>query len=232
MLHVAGAQVMESTSYKIQSDSINFGGGLSTSDSYTLESTMGEVATGDMSGDTFNLRAGYQQMTGSFISITAADAVVMTPSIPGISGGFANGSTSVTVTTDSPAGYSLSIRAESAPALVKGADSIADYVPTGNPDFEFITDATDSHFGYSPSGEDVAQRFLDNGSACGVGSGEVSLKCWDGLSVIDEIIAQSTSGNSPGGTETTVHFRVGVGGSVVQTAGVYTATTTLTALSL
>src|SRR5690606_22880981 len=82
MLHVAGAQVMESTSYKIQSDSINFGGGLSTSDSYTLESTMGEVATGDMSGDTFNLRAGYQQMTGSFISITAADAVVMTPSIP------------------------------------------------------------------------------------------------------------------------------------------------------
>lgn len=233
-LGVAGAQVRESTNYRIESDSINFGGGLSSSTNYVLESTAGEIATGESGSTNFNLRAGYQQMVTTFLSMTAPSPVTMAPSIPGITGGTGNGSTTVTVTTDSSAGYQVTISASESPSMTKDADNIPDYVPTGSdPDYTFRTGAGEAHFGYSPSGTDVATRFKDDGiSACGAGSLETDLVCWDGLDTAPETIVQRTSANTPNGSTTTVNFRVWIGGGVNQTAGTYTATTTLTALSL
>jgi len=230
-MQLSFAQVMQSSNYRIESDSVNFGGGLSTSTNYNLESTMGEVATGDSSGTEFNLRAGYQQLSGRFISMTTPAPVSMSPSIPGITGGAANGSTTVVVVTDSSAGYSLSIRAESSPALMKGSDFIADYVPTGDPDLNFAVGSSDAHFGFSPSGQNIVSRFRDDGFACATGSSDTPLSCWDGLSTTDARIAQSTSANTPNGATTTVYFRVWVGDAVLQPGGTYTATTTLTALA-
>ncbi len=111
-VHFVGAEAMQSTNYRIQSDSINFGGGLSTSTNYGLESTAGEVASGESDSPTYSLNAGYQQMQEVFISLSAVGPVTLAPSIPGISGGEANGSTTVTVVTDSAAGYQLFIAAE------------------------------------------------------------------------------------------------------------------------
>jgi hypothetical protein len=232
-LHVAGAQVMQSGNFQIQSDSINFGGGFSTSSNYRLESTAGEIGTGESDSENYALKAGYQQMQEVYIAISGATNVTMSPSIPGVSGGTANGSTTVTVTTDSPAGYELTISSLTSPAMQKGADSISDYTPGGaNPDFAFTTGAADSHFGYTPQGSDVVQRFKDNGASCNVGSSNTALACWDGLSTTPETIASNANPNHPAGAATTVYFRVGVGGSVIQAPGVYAATTTLTALSL
>lgn len=230
-LHSATAQ-MQSTNYRIQSDSVNLGGGLGTSTNYRLESTGGEVGTGELSSASYSLKAGYQQMHEVYIALTGAGAVALSPSIPGISGGISNGSTTVTVTTDSPSGYTLTIASSQSPAMKKGADTIADYVPAGAPDYTFITNPADSHFGYTPSGVDTVQRFKDNGASCNTGTGETPLTCWDGLSPSPVTIAQKTSANQPLGSTTTVYFRVGVGGSVLQAPGTYTATTTLTALPL
>jgi len=231
-ISIGSVQGMQSTSYRIESDSINFGGGLSTSTNYNLESTVGEVATGESEGTNYNLKAGYQQLVSSFLSMTAPDSVTMTPSIPGITGGEANGSTTVTVVTDSSAGYRLTIVSSQSPALVSGGNTISDYTPVGAPDFNFTTTATDSHFGYSPSGTDVASRFKDDGASCDTGTLETSLACWDGLSITEETVSYRTSANTPNGSTTTINFRVGIGGSVSQIEGVYTATTTLTAISL
>jgi hypothetical protein len=230
---VSFAQVMQSGSYQIQSDSINFGGGLSTSSNYTLESTAGEIATGGSDSETYSLRAGYQQMQEVYIALSGATDVVLTPSIPGMTGGISNGSTTVSVVTDSPSGYMLTIAGENSPAMSKDADVIADYVPEGiPPDFAFITGPADAHFGYSPEGTDIADRFLDDGAVCDAGNGDTSLACWDGLSTTEEIIASQTGSNHPDGATTTIHFRVGVGGSALQAPGIYTATTTVTALPL
>jgi len=231
-LSLAVAQQMQSNNYRIQSDSINFAGGFSSSTSYVLESTVGEIGTGDLESGSYSLRAGYQQMHEVYIAITGAATVSMSPSIPGVTGGNAFGSTTVTVTTDSSSGYALTISSENSPAMQKGADSIADYVPVGIPDFDFNTGAADAHFGYSPEGVDIVQRFMDNGSVCNVDSTDTSLSCWDGLSTSPETIASSPLPNHPNGATTTIQFQVGVGGLVVQPAGVYTATTTLTALPL
>jgi hypothetical protein len=224
---------MQSGNYRIESDSINFGGGFSSSTNYTLESTAGEVGTGESSSATYQLKAGYQQMHEVYIALSAVGPVTLSPSIPGISGGFSNGSTTVTVTTDSPSGYGLSIASVGTPAMQKGGDTIADYVPLGVvPDFSFTTDATDAHLGFTPEGEDLAVRYQDTGGICGVVGDDTVLSCWDGLSLSGVTIASRTTSNHPYGSTTTINFRVGVGGSVYQAPGTYIATTTLTALPL
>jgi hypothetical protein len=232
-VHLAGAQVMTSTNYQIQSDSINVGGGLSTSTSYILESTEGEVASGRTSSASYSLRAGYQQMQEVYLAMTAASNIVMNTPIGGITGGVSNGSTTVTVTTDSLSGYQLTIKAENNPAMQSGVDTISDYVPAvGVPDFTFTTATDDAHLGYTPEGADIVQRFHDDGATCGVGVGDILSACWDGLSTTAVPIASAPSANHPIGADTHVRFRVGIGGMVNQPAGTYIATTTLTALPL
>ncbi|MCA9365505.1 hypothetical protein KC723_01295 [Candidatus Kaiserbacteria bacterium] len=234
LISVSYAQVRSSGNYQIQSDSINFGGGLSNSASYELESTGGEIATGPSDSNSYSLRAGYQQMQEVYLSMTAPSNVFMTPDIGGLVGGESNGSTSVNVMTDSPSGYSLTIVAENNPAMQKGVDTIADYSPVAaDPDTWFATGATEAHFGFSPYGPDTVTRFLEDSGSCNQVAGSASTTaCWDGLSTSEAMIATDTNANHPTGATTTVYFKVGVGGSVGLTAGYYYATTTLTALPL
>lgn len=233
LLSVSFAQVRESSSYRLESDSINFGGGLSTSTNYSLESTAGEVATGESESNSYSLRAGYQQMQEVFLSITEAADVTLLPNIGGLTGGTSNGSTSVVVLTDSPSGYELTIAAESSPAMQNPPYIISDYVPVANPaaDFSFTTSDPDAHFGFSPSGTDIVSAFRDNGVSCGVGALDTALSCWQGLSTTDIVIAQG-SANQPSGATTTLNFRVGVGATAGVIMGTYIATTTLTAVPL
>ena len=232
-LGISLAQVMQSTNYKIQSDSVNVGGGFSSSTNYRIQSTAGEVATGDASSTNYRLKAGYQQMQEVYISISTVAPVALSPAITGVTGGTANGSTTVTVITDSSAGYSLTIFASTNPAMQKSPDVIENYSPAGAaPDFVFSTGATQARFGFTPEGVNVVQRFKDNGSACNSGSLNAVSTCWDGLSTTEQTIAQSSSSNHPAGATTTVRFRVGIGNNVVKPEGIYSATTTLTALTL
>lgn len=230
-IFLAQAQSVQSTNYTIISSSVNFGGGYSTSSTQTLESTGGEIATGLASSTNFNLKAGYQQMQEIFISMTAPSPVALDPAIPGITGGVSNGSTTVTVVTDSASGYTLTIASSLSPSMQNGAQTIADYVPVGDPDFSFSINLTDAHLGFSPSGSNIVTRYKDNGAVCNSAGGDTLLACWDGLSTTARTIATSATGNQPNGASTTIYFRVGVGGgSVGLTPGTYTATTTLTAL--
>ena len=61
IVNIANAQVMSSPSYKMQGDSVNFGGGTSASGSYRAEDTSGEIGTGDSASANNALRAGLHQ---------------------------------------------------------------------------------------------------------------------------------------------------------------------------
>lgn len=230
---ITGAQVRTSSSYQLQSDSVNFGGGLGTSTNYTLESTGGEVATGVSNSASYSLRAGYQQMQEVFLSLSGGASVSMSPSIGGLTGGTSNGSTTVSVLTDSPSGYELTISAANSPAMQKAPDFIADYVASSSPqaDYNFNITSSQAYFGFSPEGDDIVLHFKNNGAACGVGTLTTSLVCWDGLSTSDTLIASGPA-NQPSGASTTVNFRVGVGGSAGVISGTYIATTTITAIAI
>ena len=229
---ISYGQVMQSGSYQIQSDSINFGGGYSSSTNYQQESTFGEVATGIGTSTSYNLYAGFQQMQTVFVSLTGATNVTLSPDIGGVTGGEANGSTTVTVITDSPSGYKLNISATISPAMQSGVNTIADYNPGTDPDFSFTYATNEAFLGYTPEGVDIPVRFQDNGASCNVSGGDVASACWDGLSTTAEIIATDTNANHPSGATTSIRFRVGVGSQVNQPPGVYVATTTLTAVAL
>jgi len=231
-LNVLEAQVMSSPTYEIQSDSVNVGGGLATSASYDLEDTIGEIATGPSDSSSFSLRAGYQQMQAVFLSMSIPSDVTMLPSLGGLTAGTSNGSTTVTIITDSPSGYQLTIAAENSPAMQSYTNSIADYVPGGVPDFTFTVGTADARFGFSPSGVHISDDFRDNTSVCGVGSLDSNLACWDGLATTLATIAASAMRTSVTGATTTINFRVGIGNSGAVESGLYTATTTLTALPL
>jgi len=233
-INAVTAQTMSSLNFQMESDSINVGGGSASSDQFRLEDTVGEVASGDSSSDDFQLQAGFQQMQSVRISMTAPDAVQMSPNIPGVAGGFSNGSTTVTVTTDNPAGYQILISAEGDPALQQedGPATIADYSPVSASDYNFITLDSDAHMGYTVVSSHAVARFFNDESICGTGSLNTGAHCWAGLSTAPTIIVSSSNSNHPSGTETKVLFRVGVGGSVLPAPGVYIATTTLTAIPL
>ena len=231
---VGFAQVRNSTSYQLQSDSINIGGGYSSSTNYVQESTVGEIATGLSDSTSYSLRAGYQQMQEVYLSIAVSGDVTMTPALGGLTGGTSNGSTTVTVITDSPSGYRLDISAENDPAMLRdgGGDSIADYNEGAEPDFTFTTGAGEAHLGYTPEGVDITQPFQDDGGSCNTGGADASLSCWAGLATTTTAIAQGTGSNHPNGATTTVNFRVGLDSAAIILSGDYTATTTVTALPL
>ncbi|HEY4490275.1 MAG TPA: hypothetical protein VJC12_03445 [Candidatus Paceibacterota bacterium] len=231
--HFVFSAVMSSSNYSIQSDSVNFGGGLSSSTNYVQESTFGEIATGRIESSNYQIRAGYQQMQEVYLAIGAVSDVSLSPSINSTGGGTANGSASVTVTTDSIPGYELYIKASSSPALNSGVNFFSDYTPAlSDPDFTFSVPASTSEFGFSPEGSDVADEYKDDGTSCNTGASQTSNACWRGLSTTNELISRSTSGNHPSGTETVIKFRAESGVSNTQAVGTYIATTTVTAVAL
>ncbi|MEK7641508.1 MAG: hypothetical protein AAB365_00775 [Patescibacteria group bacterium] len=229
----AAGQTMTSGSYKIQSDSVNFGGARSSSATYTIEDTAGEVATGISSSTNYQVKAGYQQMQETYIALAPAADVAMSPAIGGITGGISNGSTGFTVTTDNPAGYTVTIKASSTPAMQSPLDTVADHsAGAANPSFGFTVPVTASAFAFTPEGTDIASTFKDDGASCNTGSGDTSFACWAGLSTAPQTIVSRTSANHPSGTLTTINFQVRSGSEHVLVAGIYVATTTITALPL
>jgi len=228
------AAVMNSSNYSIQSDSINFGGGNSSSANFRNESSFGELAVGVSGSANFNLKAGYQQMSQSYLALSTQADVTLSPSIDGTVGGTANGQVVVTVTTDSPTGYELYIKASSSPALSSGVNFFSDYTPAGlNPDFIFNTPAASSRFGFSPEGSAVVARWRDDGvGSCGAGALNTADVCWDAIGTVNKLVAIESTSNFPGGTPTTLKFRAQSDSSNLQAVGTYTATTTVTAIAL
>ena len=229
------AAVMGSSTYKIQSDSINVGGeDTSGSTAYKLQDTAGEVGTGDSASTNYKMRAGYRQMQSDpYISISSPSDLALT-SIGGLTNQVSEGTISWLVTTDNVAGYSLTIASTTTPALKSAFDSFADYTPAGaNPDYDYSNLATDSSFGFSAEGTEAISRFKDNGAACGTGGAlETTDKCWDGLSTTPKEMAGSASSNHPSGSTVTARVRAENGASHVQSAGNYAVTLVVTAVTL
>lgn len=240
VIFVAGLAVLvqgytaSSTNYILQSDSVNFGGGFSTSTSYSLQDTLGEIGTGILASSTAILSGGYQAMFSDvYISMTAPASVAMSPAISGIAGGVSNGSSTWEVHTDNPVGYEMSIHATGSPALSSGSNSFADYVPSyPEPDYNWTTGTSESRFGFTPEGSDIVSGFLDDGVSCGTGVLNTTDKCWTGFSLTDKLVSRSNSANSPVGASTTIKFRAEAGATKAQPEGNYSATVVVTAVTL
>jgi len=230
--YIAHAEVASSTNYQLERDSINNAGLLSTSSSYSLEDTVGESATGRGTSTNYTLQAGYQQ-TDLSISITSPADITLSPSISSTAGGASTGNAVWTVTTDSPSGYTLSIKSSTNPSMASGSDNFADYTPAGAvPDYSFAIAVGAAEFGFSVEGTDTASTYLDDGvSTCSTGSTNGTGTCWDSVTTSDKTIA-SRALAAASGVATTVKFQAEAEATASKTVGTYTATLTLTAIAL
>ena len=172
-------------------------------------------------------------------STTASD--VNLAALPGITGGMSTGATQIVVLTNNAAGYSMTLKASSSPALQGDSQggSVSDYTPTVGtvPDYGWSVPANTAEFGYTVSAStttDLDQSFLDNGAdTCNTGSADTtgSASCWLNASTTDETIINRSSETSASGATTTIFFRLQIQSDPVPVIpeDTYTATTTLTA---
>lgn len=184
-----------------------------------------------------------QEITDEVSFTVPANDVALSPSIPGITGGTANGSTAVAIATNSASGYTLDISFSTTTAMQGNTTTgyINNYTPSspGVPDFTFAIggSGTPGEFAFTATTSEAAATsgldgsFLDNGAACNTGSNMTNDRCWLNPSTTDERIISRTSVTSASGATTTLQFRVSVPSSPnpLIPGDTYTATATLTA---
>lgn len=190
-----------------------------------------------------------QSITAEIAFYASTTDVVMSPSIPGISGGYSNGAATAIVTTNSTGGYYMTLEFSSSTAMNANTSQtyISNYTPTAadTPDFNFGTSSAGqaAEFAYSVTAStsaDVDPTFLSNGTnTCGTGASNLAGTCWfnastsgPGNTIAERIVDRGTATAATGAT-TTIHFRVLVPANPnpVLSVDTYVATATLTAVA-
>lgn len=192
------------------------------------------VAMGQSATEEFTVT---QSITGEISFEVAPDPVTMSPTIPGITGGDALGSTAVRVSTNNPGGYTLEINFEDGSGMQQdgGAAEIPNLgVTSGSADYDMAVVSGEAYFGVTASSSSVIGDLLadSGGSTCGSGSPSVDT-CFimpSDSSAPFELVNR-TSETSSEGELTDIGFKVAVGPNPNPTLPIdtYTATATLTA---
>lgn len=209
---------------------------------FVIEPKVGRAVTGNQ----FSIR---QDITGEISFLVQAANVSMVGSLNGLTGGNSTGTTQAVVQTNNATGYYMEIaftdtdldgnimRRDLGGTAVGAIKNYATttYNRMVEPSFNFSLASTASMFGYTVAATtttDIDQSFLNNGSACNVGSDATQNLCWMAPSTTAfRIIDRSTS--APSGATSTVRFRVYVPPSPnpAVESGFYTATATLSAFT-
>lgn len=176
--------------------------------------------------------------------------VVMSPSINGLTGGYASGSTQARIRTNNSTGYELRIRFGTSTGVTNNImwgdvnnGSIGNYAPTapGTPDYNFSdpTSGTPSKFAFTvlaSTSDDVTGSFEDNGSnTCGseAGGSFTVGRCWMAPTTTAFQIIDSSAATPDSGATSTIQFKVAVPSSPNPALpnDIYVATVTLTAVT-
>jgi len=236
----ASAFVTTSTNYRLQSDTVNVSGLLSTSTNYRIEDTAGEVGTGVSTSAVYKTLAGYQQMQEVSLSISSGEDIVM-PTL-GLMQSTGVGSTTWTIITDNPAGYSATVYATVSNACSdrdgEGAiDALCD-VETGEsfadiPVAKHLWNVSNEYaFGWSAYGDNVTGHGTDTDCLAGVDNVPSGSLLWQGFhSTTPYQIASSTARTAVEGTVVTMCVATEQD-TVWAPSGSYYATTTITVLAL
>jgi hypothetical protein len=182
-----------------------------------------------------------QTITSEISFLTGASNIVLSPSIGGITGGEATGTTNVRVYTNNSTGFTMTIAASGTPAMLGDSQggSFTNYTPAaGLPDFGFARSGISAKFGFTVSASttaDLAQKFLDNGTVCNTGALDTNggASCWTFVSsTATSTIVTAAPAPVSGSTSTIfMHTYVPANPNPALPKDTYTATTTLTAVT-
>jgi hypothetical protein len=206
--------------------------GLIAASFFIIEPRVGQAQT----SGTFTIS---QTITGETSFTTLPTDTTLSGSLNGITGGTANGTTTVVVRTNSATGYTMDIAfattssGNAMEARNNPGYSIHDYPATSSqPTFLFSTASTSAVFAYTISASnasDVDASFKNNGTVCNSGGSYTADRCWmEPTFSTFRVISRSTSAVT--GATSTLQFRVHVPNNPTPglVADTYTATATLT----
>ncbi|NVN97195.1 hypothetical protein HXX01_03115 [Candidatus Nomurabacteria bacterium] len=165
------------------------------------------------------------------ITISDGANVTMVPNI-GVASNGSIGSSSWIVRTNSTAGYTLAVKASTAPALKSGTNAFEDYTETvgGTPDLWSVP-AGSKEFGYSAYGTDTPTATWGTSASCGAAGLPAVAQKYVGFSTSDKIIATRNTVTATTGVTTNICFAAEQD-TIYAASGVYTATITATATTL
>lgn len=204
------ASVRSSNNYKIQSDSINSGGGDGmTSGNYIYRDSVGEVSSGLSNSAAYKLKAGYRQMDETYLTVVSPSDILLAPSIPGITGGIASGDATWTVITDNSAGFNMKVKASGETGMFQSNDwYFYPYSPTtaGSADYNWTAPSAGSaEYGFSLTADtslDADTPFRNDGGDCGTGANNTDKQCWYNFSTSDlQVIYRSIRTDAAGEAE-------------------------------
>lgn len=174
------------------------------------------------------------QTIGAEISFASGTTTLpMNGTIGGATGGESTASTTVYVTTNNVAGYTLGIQFQSGTGMDNGDGQSIAYFGTSTAQYDMIIGGAASGFAYNASSSaptDTITTFDHNGSACeGAGSTRDNDHCWvmHGSPTSASTIVSTTDTATAEATK--VGFKVMISPNSGLPNGVYYATTTLTA---
>lgn len=206
-------------------------------------STVEPIITSAQAATTTSQFTTKQTITSEISFLTAASNIVLSPSIGGITGGAATGTTQVVVYTNNTTGYTMTIAASGTVQAMRGDTAttsyINNYAPAGGvPDFGFSTAGTFARFGFTVSASttaDLATKFLDNGSTCNTGAADTlgGASCWTYASSTATSTIVTAGASLVSGSTSTIfmHTFVPPNPNPALPKDTYTATTTLTAVT-
>ena len=182
-----------------------------------------------------------KQTINNEIALSIGSSLVLSPSLPGVTGGVSSGELPFNIKTNNPLGYQVDLKfSEAVPFrhLFSPSFYILNYVPqvSGVPDYNLVTPGKSYGFAYSVFSDNATQLFRHSGSTCGVGSDNTLGKCWFNqadASLATTIVERNTPTTAEGATST-LQFRVMVDQNPVPAlpSGEYQATVTVTVLPL
>jgi hypothetical protein len=167
----------------------------------------------------------------SGITITSPADVTMAPNI-GIAANGSIGSAIWNVKTNRTSGYTLAVKASSAPALVSGGNSFADYTESvaNTPEVWSVAGGA-KEFGYSAYGTDTATGTWGTGTSCGSAGVPTGTQKYVSFKTADATVATRATVTLTTGVDTTVCFAAQQN-TVFAPSGTYTATITATATEI
>ena len=167
----------------------------------------------------------------SGITISNGADSTMTPNI-GVANDSSIGSSSWIVKTNNTLGYTLAVKASTAPALKSGSNTFEDYTEAvvGTPEVWSVGSGA-KEFGYSAYGTDTATATWGTSASCGTGGVPAGAQKYVGFSTTDKIIAQKATVTPTTGITTNICFAAQQN-AIYAASGTYTATITATATTL
>jgi len=219
---------MSSSSYTISSDVIGSFGQASSSASYTLNDTGGEVGTGINSSTNYELNAGFWNTAiGYNIAVSCPNSLVMNE-ITGTGQSDLSGNDIIcNVVTDNPTGYALELSAQTS-YMDSGTDTIAAYSPAvaDTPETWSIVTTT-SEWGAHLGSTSTTVNTTTWGASDTYADGK-----WLNVPVDGVTFAQRNTPTSLSGDNEVVWFGAEVGQSKLQPSGTYTVDVTVTVVTL